>query len=100
MINFVRRFVPNFADVTAPLVDLTRIEFATRSRFKEACGKTQDTVFAHIKRSLMSAPVLTFPDYEGEFFVHVDAREIGIGAFLAQTSKNDDSKSDLDIIAY
>ena len=33
-------------------------------------------------------------------FVHVDASEIGVGAFLAQPSKNDDSMSDLDIIAY
>ena len=99
MINFVRRFVPNFADVTAPLVDLTRIEFATRSRFKEACGKTQDTVFAHIKCLLMSARVLKFSDYERESIVHVDASEIGVGAFLAQPSKIDHSMSDLDIIA-
>ena len=34
--DFVRRFVPNFAEVTAPLVDLTRKKFATRSRFKKA----------------------------------------------------------------
>ena len=100
VMDFVRRFVPNFAEVTAPLVDLTRKEFATRSRFKKAWGKTQDTAFAYIKRLLMSAPVLKFPDYEREFIVHVDASEIVVGAFLAQPSKNDDSKSDLDIIAY
>ena len=98
--NFVRRFVPNFAEVTAPLVDLTRKEFGIRSRFKKAWGKTQDTAFAHIKRLPMSAPVLKFPGYEREFIVRVDASEIGVGAFLAQPSKNDDSKSDLDIIAY
>ena len=45
---FVRRFVPNFAQVTAPLVDLTRKEFATRSRFKKARGKR------NISRSLTS----------------------------------------------
>ena len=60
----------------------------------------RDTAFARIKRLLMSAPVLKFPDYEREFIVHVDASEIGVGAFLAQPSKNDGSKSDLDTIAY
>ena len=100
VMDFVRRFVPNCAEVTAPLVDLTRKEFATRSRFKKAWGKTQDTASAHIKHLLMSAPVLQFPDYEREYIVHVDASEIGVGAFLAQPSKDDDSKSDLDIIAY
>ena len=34
VIHFVRRFVPNFVEATAPLVDLTRMEFATRSRLK------------------------------------------------------------------
>ena len=33
------------------------------------------------------------------FVVYVDASEIGVGAFLDQPSKNDDSMSDLDIIA-
>ena len=44
--------------------------------------------------------MLIFPDYEREFIVHVNASELGIGAFLAQPSKNDESKSELDIIAY
>ena len=100
VMNFVRRFVPNYAEITAPLVDLTRKDFATRPRFKKAWGSAQNTAFAHIKRSLVSAPVLNFPDYEREFIVHVDASELGVGAFLAQPSKNDESKSDLDIIAY
>ena len=56
----VRRFVPNFAEVTAPLVELTRKDFVTRPRFKKALGNAQDTAFAHIKRLLMSAPVLNF----------------------------------------
>ena len=29
--------------------------------------------------------------------MHVDASEIGVGAFLAQPSKNDESKCDLDV---
>ena len=96
----MRRFVPNFVEITAPRVDLTRKGLATKSRFKKAWGKTHDTAFAHTKRLLVSATVLKSPHYEREFVVHVDAREIGVGAFLAQPSKNDDSKSELDIIAY
>ena len=75
-----------------PVVHPTRKEFAiiSRSSFEKVWRKTQDTAFAHIKRLLSSVPVLKFPD----------ASEIGVGAFLAQPSENDDSKSDLDIIAY
>ena len=53
-----------------------------------------------MKRSLVSALVLNFPDYEPGFLVHVDASERVVGAFLAQPSKNDESKYDLDVIAY
>ena len=72
VLNFVRCFVPDIAKVAAQLVDLNHKMFATRSRFKEAWGKTQDTAFAHIKLLLMLAPVLKFPGYKREFIVHID----------------------------
>ena len=100
VMTFMCRFAPNLAEVTAPFLNLTRKEFATRSRLKKAWGKTQDTAFARIKRLSISSPVMKCPDYEREFIVHVDASEIGVDVFLAQPSKNDDSKSYLDIIAY
>lgn len=39
--------------------------------------------------------MLHFPDFSKEFVVHLDASEVGAGAFLAQKNGND-----LDIIAY
>ena len=39
-------------------------------------------------------------DYKREFVAHIDASEIGVGAFLAQPSKHDESTSDLDYIAF
>ena len=89
VMNFVRRFVPNYAEITARLVDHARKDFATRPRFKKAWSSAQSTAFAHVKRFLVSAPVLNFPDYERELFVRVYASELGVGAFFAQTSKND-----------
>ena len=69
---FVRRFVPNFTEISAPLVDVTRKEFTKRSRFKKAWGKTQDTAFAHIKRLQVSGPALRFPGYGRDFIAHID----------------------------
>ena len=43
VLNFVRRFVPNFAEVTAPLVALTRKGHETTSKFRKAWGFSQDT---------------------------------------------------------
>ena len=39
VMNFVRRFVPNFADVTAPLVDLTRKELQLHHALRKPGGK-------------------------------------------------------------
>ncbi|CAB1102857.1 unnamed protein product [Ectocarpus sp. CCAP 1310/34] len=89
VVNFVRRFIPDYAEITNPLVELTRKEYATKSRFVKAWNKSHDASFAHLKRLLTSAPVLHFPDFDREFVVHVDASEHGCGAFLAQPSKAD-----------
>ncbi|CAB1106859.1 unnamed protein product [Ectocarpus sp. CCAP 1310/34] len=98
VVNFVRRFIPDYAEITNPLVELTRKEYATKSRFVKAWNKSHDASFAHLKRLLTSAPVLHFPDFDREFVVHVDASEHGCGAFLAQPSKADPES--LDMIAY
>ena len=40
-------------------------------------------------RLLSKAPVLCFPDFTKDFVVHVDASEVGAGAFLAQKDGDD-----------
>ena len=60
----------------------------------------QREAFARAKRALTSAPVLKYPDVTREFIVHTDASEAGVGAFIAQRSRENSSDSDLDIIAY
>ncbi|CAB1100355.1 unnamed protein product [Ectocarpus sp. CCAP 1310/34] len=86
MANFVRRFAKNYADLTAPLVDLTRKDFVKPRKFREAWGPDQDAAFQQLKDALYSALVLHFPDFSREFVVHTDASELGVGAFLAQPS--------------
>ena len=34
-LNFVRRFVPNFSEITAPLVELTKKQFSKRQEFEK-----------------------------------------------------------------
>ena len=68
---------------------------------KKAFGRpAQREAFARAKRALTSAPVLKYPDFTREFIVHTDASEAGVGAFLAQRSRESSSDSDLEIIAY
>ena len=99
-LNYVRRFIDGYAEITAPLVELTRKEFVKRTAFKKAFGLAQREAFARAKHALTYAPVLRYPDCTRDSIVHTDASEAGVGAFLAQRSSESSSDIDLDIIAY
>ena len=79
MVNFVRKFIPNLADIIAPLVALTKKEAA-----KEVAKRWRpehDQAYATVKKLLTQAPILQFPDFSEDFAIHVDASEAGAGAF-------------------
>ena len=64
VMNSVRWFVPNYAKITAPLVDLARKDFATCPRCKKAWGNVQDTAFPSL-----SNPSLTILVFQKSAFV-------------------------------
>ena len=81
LIGFYRRYVPNFASVVSPLVNLTKKEQPNKVRWCEECQKAFDTV----KQVLSSEPVVRLPDFSKAFTVRSDASSTGIGAVLMQT---------------
>lgn len=74
MAGYYRRFCPNFAQVTAPRTDLIspKKQFTWTSECQES--------FEKIRTILTSSPVLTSPDFEKPFCLHVDATDSGAGA--------------------
>ena len=78
MASWYRRFIMNFATVMAPLHRLTakNVKFRWTDESEEA--------FVTIKEKLMTAPVLTCPDFSKPFDVYCDASGYGLGAVLAQ----------------
>lgn len=83
MLNFVRRFVKYYAELTAPLINITRKDFVLGRNFKSAWGPSQGVVFAKINQVLASTPAIHFPDFLREFILHIDSSEYGVEAFLA-----------------
>ena len=98
MANFVRRFVKDYSDLTAPLVELTRKSFVKRTKRPGVRHK-----ILHSRNSKMLYPKpqsSTFPIFPEIFVVHTDASEQGVVAFLAQPSKGSTDGKELDIVAY
>ncbi|CAI7787244.1 unnamed protein product [Closterium sp. NIES-53] len=88
-VNYVRRFVPDMAHLTAPLTDLLRkgVTFT--------CVEKEHATFSTLKNVICSPPVLRITDPHRPFEVVTNASDIAIGAVLLQ-----DFGSGLQPIAY
>ena len=76
--SYLRRFVPHFSTVAAPLVDLTSPK--KHFNWSEDCEES----FVALKTLMCEQVILTPPAMEGEFIIMTDASDVGIGAVLLQ----------------
>ena len=106
--GFYRRFIPGYATVAQPMLKLLRgkeqgVERRqgkvrqkgqgtgqgrrSKKRYETVpweWGEEQRSAFEKLKESLVSAPILVYPDYEKPFTLHVDASRKGLGGVLYQ----------------
>ena len=89
MASWYRRFIPNFSSIASPLTNLLRKN--KRFDWDSACGGA----WSKIKNCLISAPVLSCPNFGKEFTIQTDASNYGIGAVLTQEYEDGEK-----VIAY
>ncbi|GJP59195.1 hypothetical protein CLOP_g9431 [Closterium sp. NIES-67] len=77
-VNYVRRFIPNMAEVTSPLTDLLK-----KGKFYEWGGE-QQAAFDQLKLFLTTPPVLRIADPHRPFELITDASDLAVGAVLLQ----------------
>lgn len=88
--GWYRRFIPNFATITAPITELikkncTKIEWSPEAQ----------EALVRIKVALTSTPILANPNYESPFIIQTDASDSGMGAVLVQGEGEDER-----VVAY
>lgn len=88
--GWYRRFIPNFATITAPLTNLikkncTKIEWTSEAQY----------ALDQIKEVLTASPILANPNYDQPFIIQTDASDTGMGAILVQ-GEGDEEK----VVAY
>lgn len=90
MANYYRRFIPLFSEYTAPLTNLLRNK-AKSIRWNDMA----EEAFSKIKECLITAPVLSNPNFDLPFVIQSDASDCAIAAVLTQEQKEGEK-----IIAY
>ena len=89
-VNFYRKFIPNYSNIVAPLVLLTRKDHPW------SWTDPQQKVFDSLCTIFLSTPVLCIPDVSHPFSLMMDASLLMAGAVLMQL----DVAGDLDPCAY
>jgi transposase InsO family protein len=77
--NYYRRFVENFAGISAPLTELTK-KTSSIEKWDASC----DDAFNALKTALTTAPVLRLPDLSKPVFINTDASSFAISAVFQQ----------------
>ena len=83
LLNYFRKFIPVYATLAAPM-EKVRKNFDWQSEQEEA--------WQAMKRALVNAPMLHFPDWEKHMFVCVDAAPEGVSAVLFQMASEEDEE--------
>jgi len=92
-VSYFRRFIKGFAEIMAPLHELTKIGEGIEKNWKSEHQKT----FENIKNKLIKAPVLASPNFKKSFIVETDASKIAIAGCLLQ--KNEDGEHPITFIS-
>lgn len=82
LVNYVRDFIPNFSDLTAPLRDVDGM-----GKFK--WGTAQAQAFEDVKKEIVQCTVTQgYFNLEDDTELYTDASGVAIGAVLVQTDKS------------
>lgn len=88
--SWYRRFIPNFSDLISPLTNLLKKN--SKFLWTPECEQS----FTLLKEKLVSAPIMSCPNYDLPFQVQTDASGYGLGAVLSQP----DPKGGEKVICY
>lgn len=81
MCSWYRRFVPDFASISAPITELIKGRVKKQTITWNA---NADECFETLKSLLVRSPILGSPDFDKPFNIQCDASNLGLGSVLTQ----------------
>eukprot|EP00833_Pecoramyces_ruminatium_P001282 jgi/Orpsp1_1/1175314/evm.model.c7180000053383.2 len=83
-VGYYRKFIYNFSSIAKPLFTLLK------KGVKFTWGPKEDESFNILKERLITAPILSMPDFKKQFIIRTDASGSGVGGVILQ--KDDKGK--------
>lgn len=90
--SWYRRFLKDFSTLVAPITALMK---GSKKNDKIPWSDEAEEAFLKIKQALVSAPILSQPDFSKEFTIQCDASNVGLGGVLTQVLEGEER-----VIAY
>lgn len=84
--SYYRRFIKGFSTIAHPLL----LQSKGKPKDKIVWGEEETAAFVSLKNSLITEPVLAYPDFSKEFIIFTDASNYGAGAVLSQMHEGKD----------
>ena len=84
LVGHYRHFIKGFANITAPLYNLTSGENKDKKSEHLDLPQEAGEAFDRLKAACLQAPILAFPDFDKPFLLETDASGKGLGAVLLQ----------------
>ena len=86
--NYYRKFMHQYAQISKPLNDLTSGENAKRKNKTVEWTEEHQKSFDHLKDLSTKSPILAYANYKKPFIIYTDASEKGLGTVLSQIQEN------------
>lgn len=82
--GFYQKFIRNYSEITTPITNLLK-----KDRKKFHWTAEANVAFEKLKNALISAPVLSNPDFRQPFVIETDSSDSAIGAVLVQIQEGE-----------
>jgi hypothetical protein len=87
--GFVRKHIPTYAQITAPLEKLKKYR---KGSVESKWTNKEEQAFTGLVEAMSNAIKLWQPDWNKQFYLATDASKVGAGAMLYQKGKEDSGK--------
>ena len=88
MVCHYQHFIKDFAKIEDPLHKYACSDTAKKKKEQVVLNEAARKAFHQLKKAVMSAPVLAYPDPNREYLLETDASRLGLGAVLSQNQSD------------